>query len=113
MGGTMIIRNITVPVMLVAACTLTYGQGTINTVAGAAKCCNSADGGQATSTWIPSTSGITFDSKGNLYIWDTQSAKIRLVNPAGVITTAAGNGTPGYMGDGGPAINAELFASGS
>jgi uncharacterized protein (TIGR03437 family) len=92
---------------------LCNGQGTITTVAGSSKCCNSADGGQAVNTWLPSTGGITLDRSGNLYIWDGQSSKVRKVDTSGVITTVAGNGIPGYTGDGGPATAAEIFANGS
>jgi uncharacterized repeat protein (TIGR02543 family) len=34
------------------------------------------------------------------------------VNPSGIITTVAGNGTPGYSGDGGPATSAQLQGPG-
>ena len=55
------------------------------------------------------------DSGGNLYIADQGGHKIRMVNPAGIISTFAGNGanagvgSPGtYSGDGGPATAAGL-----
>ena len=35
---------------------------------------------------------------------------MRAVSPQGVITTVAGNGSPGYSGDGGAAANAQLYA---
>jgi uncharacterized protein (TIGR03437 family) len=88
-----------------------HAQGIISTFAGSATCCNSADGLQATSAWLPGVSGIARDGQGNLYIWDVSSSKIRKVNSAGVLSTVAGNGTAGYTGDGGPAINAEIFGS--
>jgi uncharacterized protein (TIGR03437 family) len=43
--------------------------------------------------------GIALDASGNLYIADTGNHVIRKVTN-GVITTVAGNGTPGYAGDG-------------
>lgn len=98
-------------VLLAAAACL--AQGTITTAAGTATCCNSADGGSAVSTWLPAAGGVTVDRAGNLYIWDTASSKIRKVNSAGIISTVAGNGTPGFSGDGGPATSAQLFANGS
>ena len=90
-----------------AAC---HGQGIITTVAGNPRCCNSADGGQAANTWLTAASGITLDKAGNLYIWEGAASKIRKVNPAGIISTVAGNGIAGYTGDGGAATSASLFS---
>jgi hypothetical protein len=80
---------------------------TISTVVGTPTCCNSADGIQATSTWLASLDGFTLDHLGNLYFG--QGARIRKVSPSGVVTTVAGNGNFGYTGDGGPATSAQLF----
>ena len=53
--------------------------------------------------------GIAVDSIGNLYFADSNHNAIREVNAStGVISTVAGNGTPGYSGDGGPASKALL-----
>ncbi|OPH56018.1 hypothetical protein BC351_29450 [Paenibacillus ferrarius] len=52
--------------------------------------------------------GLTFDLKGNMYIADTGNNVIRKVDESGKMTTIAGNGTPGYEGDGGAAIQAKL-----
>jgi uncharacterized protein (TIGR03437 family) len=52
------------------------------------------------------------DSAGNLYIADVQNNRIRMVNPAGTITTFAGNGTPFAglgVGDGNPATSASVL----
>ena len=47
--------------------------------------------------------------KENLYIADTENHKIRMFNLATqMVTTVAGVGTPGWTGDGGPALGAEL-----
>ncbi len=50
------------------------------------------DGGQATSAELHSPSGIAVDSAGNWYIADTANNRIRMVTPAGVISTIAGTG---------------------
>ena len=42
------------------------------------------------------------DSFGNLYVGDTGNFRVRKVNSAGIISTAAGNGTLSFSGDGGP-----------
>ena len=45
---------------------------------------------------------------GNVYIADSNSARVRKVSPGGTISTFAGTGTPGFSGDGGPATSAKL-----
>jgi uncharacterized protein (TIGR03437 family) len=52
--------------------------------------------------------GVAVDSAGNLYIADWGNNRIRKVSN-GVITTVAGNGTPGFSGDNGPATSAQLW----
>jgi sugar lactone lactonase YvrE len=66
------------------------------------------DGGPATlaQLWYPVD--VAPDSAGNLYIADSGNNRIRKVDPQGVITTVAGNGTAGFAGDGGPATAAQL-----
>jgi sugar lactone lactonase YvrE len=47
--------------------------------------------------------------KENIYIADTENHKIRMFNLATqMVSTVAGVGTPGWTGDGGPALAAEL-----
>ena len=66
------------------------------------------DGGPAVDAAI-SPQSIAVDRAGNLYIADNYLNSVRVVNAAtGIITTFAGNGTPGYSGDGGPATKAGL-----
>ena len=50
---------------------------------------------------------VAVDAAGNLFIADGDNCRIREVS-GGQITTVAGNGTCGYSGDNGPAVNAEL-----
>ncbi len=68
----------------------------------------SGDGGPATSASLFLPFGVAFDAAGTLYIADTINNRVRTVNAAGVITTIAGDGTAGYTGDGGSALNARL-----
>ncbi len=66
------------------------------------------DNGPAIAAQLYSPSGIAIDSSGNWYIADTSNNRIRMVTPAGVISTIAGTGTAGSTGDNGPASAAEL-----
>ena len=69
---------------------------------------STGDGGPATQAGLSSPQGIAVDGAGNVYIADTGNNRIRKVSTDGTITNLAGNGTQGYSGDGGPAINASL-----
>ncbi|MEZ4451441.1 MAG: hypothetical protein R3B09_18370 [Nannocystaceae bacterium] len=56
----------------------------------------------------------TYDEAGNIYLVDQQNLRIRKIDADGIITTIAGDGTPGYSGDGGPALMAQFsWARGS
>jgi type IX secretion system substrate protein/NHL repeat-containing protein len=68
----------------------------------------SGDGGLATNAQLGLPDGVAVDKSGNVYIADEQNFRIRMVNTAGIISTFAGNGTQGYIGDGGQATLAEL-----
>jgi uncharacterized protein (TIGR03437 family) len=66
------------------------------------------DGGQAIAAQVAQPEGLAVDSSGNLYIADAANHRVRKVTPAGVISTVAGNGHPGFSGDNGPAAAAQL-----
>ena len=66
------------------------------------------DGGPATSARLNFAAGIAVDAAGNLFVVDNFCV-IRKISPSGIITTVAGNGTPGFSGDGGPATSAQLY----
>jgi sugar lactone lactonase YvrE len=82
--------------------------GTISVVAGTGEAGYSGDGGPAIGAQLSSPTGLAFDKEGNLYIADANNHCVRRVTLDGTITTFAGNGTSGYSGDGGPALNAQL-----
>jgi trimeric autotransporter adhesin len=77
----------------------------IQTVAGSA---NIGDGGPAASAQITNIQGVAVDAAGNLYLADTDNARIRKVSAGGTITTLAGTGAAGFSGDAGPATSAQL-----
>ena len=84
--------------------------GIISTFAGNGIAGYSGDGGPATSAMLYSPVGLAVDSSGNVYIAAVNNHAIRKVNTLGVISTFAGNGTPGSTGDGGPATSAYIPA---
>jgi streptogramin lyase/sugar lactone lactonase YvrE len=85
--------------------------GDIVTVAGNGTAGYSGDGGLATSAELGQPNCVAFDSSGDLLIADQFDSVIReVVKATGDIITVAGNGTPGYRGDGGLATTAELCA---
>jgi hypothetical protein len=51
---------------------------------------------------------VALDAVGNLYIAEEGANKILMMNPSGLITTVAGNGSYAFSGDGGAATNASL-----
>ena len=82
--------------------------GNLFTQAGNGNASYYGDGAAATRASINQPEGVALDAAGNIYIADTLDNVVRKVTTDGVINTIAGFGTPGYGGDGGPAINAKL-----
>ena len=82
--------------------------GNITTVAGDGLSGYAGDGGLATSARLASPSGVAVDASGDLFIADFYNSVIRKVNDSGAITTVAGTGSYGYLGDGGAATSAAL-----
>ncbi len=81
----------------------------ITTVAGNGSYGYSGDGGDAKDASLYYPYGVSVDSAGNIYIADLYNHRIRKVDAATkIITTVAGNGSPGYSGDGGDAKNGSL-----
>jgi uncharacterized protein (TIGR03437 family) len=78
---------------------------TIATVAGSSFV---GDGGPATSAALSDAEGVAVDLLGNVYIADSNDHRIRKVATDGTISTIAGDGFPGFLGDGGPAAAARL-----
>ena len=82
--------------------------GIITTVAGNGIAGYRGDGGLATQAKLNFPVDITVGISGDLYIADEYNHRIRKIDGNGVITTVAGNGTAGFGGDSGLAIDAQL-----
>ena len=82
---------------------------TIYTVAGNGSSGFSGDNGPATNAQMHGPFGVAVDSNGNLYISDSGNNVVRKVSNS-LISTAAGNQTPGYSGDNQPPTGAQLNA---
>jgi hypothetical protein len=82
--------------------------GTLRRVAGTGRPGGGGDGGPATEASLNQPYDVRLDSEGSLYVADYGNHRIRMVGPDGVMHTVAGQGTPGYSGDGGPATKARL-----
>jgi sugar lactone lactonase YvrE len=82
--------------------------GSISTVAGKGPGGYTGDGGAAIAASLNAPVAVAADTHGNLFIADSQNNVVREVKANGTIVTVAGNGTPGYRGDGGPATDARL-----
>ena len=84
--------------------------GASSVVAGVGENCGyNSDEIPATQALLGEPYGVAVDSRGNLYIGDSNNERVRMVDTNGIIHTVAGNGLPGFGGDGGPATNAMLF----
>ena len=87
-----------------------WTQGTITTYAGNGTAGFSGDSGPATQASINRVVALASDAAGNLYAAEEVNNRIRKIDTNGVITTFAGNGSPGFAGDGGPAAQAQFNA---
>ena len=77
-------------------------------IAGNGKKGYSGDGGPATEASLAAPHELAFDEQGNLYVAERDNHLIRKIDKKGIISTAAGTGTAGFAGDGGPASRAQL-----
>jgi len=82
--------------------------GIISTVAGTGAPGYNGDDQAATQAQLNSPTGVAVDNAGNLYVAEAEGHRVRRVTPAGIISTVAGTGAPGYNGDNGAASQARL-----
>ncbi len=92
--------------------------GTITTVAGNPSGTPTVEGELAINVRLEGPTGVTIDRSGTMYFVEAGIGsgtglargdyKVWKVSAAGVLTTLAGNGTPSYSGDRGPATAAQF-----
>ena len=95
--------------------TATCGEWTrtalIRVVAGAGEKWDRGDGGPAIAANLVHVLSVEHGPGGDIYIGDAEAGRIRRIDAStGIIETVAGSGTPGYSGDGGPAVEARVGA---
>jgi len=83
--------------------------GNITTIAGTGMKGSSGDGGLARKAKLCHPWGVCVDHLDNVYIADTGNNRIRKISAkSNIITTIAGNGSPGYYGDDGLCIHSKI-----
>ena len=82
--------------------------GTITTLAGDGTAGFAGEAGPAVVAQLSSPRSVAALG-GAIYVADTTNQRIRKVASNGTISTVAGDGTPGFAGDGGPATLAQLY----
>jgi len=83
----------------------------LTTLAGSGFVSFAGDGGPATQALFDFPSALAHDGIGNVYVADQGNNRVRRISPDGVVVTIAGSGSPGYSGDGGQAISAQITAN--
>lgn len=84
--------------------------GTLRRVAGGgAPADGVGDGGPATNSRLADPADLAFDAAGSLFVTENAGHRVRKIDLTGTITTVAGGGNPtDGLGDGGPAVAANL-----
>ena len=83
--------------------------GNINYIAGDGSIGFAGDGGYATSAGLIAPFALAVDSSGNVYFAENGDSRIRKIDAKSLdISTVAGNGTPGFTGDGRTATKAQM-----
>jgi serine/threonine-protein kinase len=82
--------------------------GRVTTIAGTGQPGDTGDGGLAAQANLNAPMALALGPQGRLYLADSGNHAVRLIGPDGRMQTVAGNGRPGFSGDGGPAAQAQL-----
>ncbi len=82
--------------------------GIIHAFAGTGTAGATGDGGSATAARLNNPRGLAVGPDGSVYVADWLSHRVRRIDPDGIITTIAGTGAAGSLGDGGSATSATV-----
>ena len=81
---------------------------TLKTICGNGMRAFGGDGGPASMALLDLPTATAFDAAGNMYITDQANQRIRMVDTMDIITTVVGTGMPGFSGDDGPGVEAQI-----
>jgi len=84
-------------------------EGTTTTVVGTGQRVYTGDDIHASKTGILNPSSVVVDGQGSVYFSEWSGHRVRKVDPSGNVTTIAGNGESGYVGEGLPATETSLW----
>src|SRR5712691_7122303 len=98
-------RSLRLFLLVIVACTTALRAQSILTAAGG----GTLDGQRAADIPTYGPRGIALDRAGNVYIVVNGGEQVLKIDASsGIVTTIAGNGAAGFVGDGGLAVNAAL-----
>ena len=66
------------------------------------------DGGQAREALLNQPTQTVLGPEGSLYVLDQRNQRVRRIAPDGTISTVVGTGGAGFVGDGGPPLEAQI-----
>ncbi|MBS12768.1 MAG: hypothetical protein CME19_14330 [Gemmatimonadetes bacterium] len=85
-------------------------EGKIQTIAGNGQRIFSNDGGLATESGLMAPSAVAVDGRGNVYFSEWTGHRVRKIGTDGRLTTLAGNGESGYVGENLTATETSLWS---
>jgi NHL repeat len=102
------VRAIVALLVLALAAPATSAADTLITKAGTGTAGSIGDGSMAAAAQLNGPRGLARLADGSILVADTAGNRVRRIATDGTITTVAGTGTAGSVGDGGPAVLAQV-----
>lgn len=100
-------RRLCLPLLFVVSASAAFPQAVVSTVAGT-DWVFPGNGKKAVGAPLGNTLGIVVDKNGNAVFASAADHVVLRLEPDGMLTVLAGNGLPGYSGEGDLAVNASL-----